>query len=135
MAEVEVGAIVKGKVTGLKPFGAFVDLEDGRNGLVHISQVADDYIKDINDYLEVGQEVKVFVEKIEDDGKISLSMKKAKPREERPRPSSERTNRYKQTTRDFDSMMSQFLKDSDDRLASLKRSTEGRRGNRSRSRR
>lgn len=130
------GQIVTGKVTGIKNFGAFVDLDEGKNGLVHISQVADEYVKDINDFLEVGQEVKALVDRIEDDGKISLSIKKAQPKEKRapkhPRPqASSKFNRPKrQSTNDFDAMMSNFLKESDDRLASIRKNSDNRLGGR-----
>ena len=59
--QVEVGAIVEGKVTGLTNFGAFVSLPDGKTGMVHISEVAPTYVKEIRDYLTENQEVKVKV--------------------------------------------------------------------------
>ena len=58
---IEVGGVMEGKVTGITKFGAFVDLADGKVGLVHISEVADVYVNDINDFLKVGQTVKVKV--------------------------------------------------------------------------
>ena len=80
---IEVGSKLQGKVTGITNFGAFVELPEGQTGLVHISEVADNYVKDINDHLKVGDvvEVKVINEK---DGKIGLSIKKAIDRPERP---------------------------------------------------
>ncbi|UTR15794.1 S1 domain-containing post-transcriptional regulator GSP13 [Salipaludibacillus sp. LMS25] len=88
----EVGSIVEGKVTGIKPFGAFVALDEKKQGLVHISHVAHGYVKDINEELSVGDEVKVKVLSIdEESGKISLSIKETQPkpeRTERPRPQS-----------------------------------------------
>ena len=71
---VEIGSKVQGKVTGITKFGAFVELPEGKTGLVHISEVADSYVKDVNDHLKVGDqvEVKVLSEK---EGKISLSIK------------------------------------------------------------
>ncbi|MGJ9384985.1 RNA-binding protein S1 [Salipaludibacillus neizhouensis] len=86
----EVGSIVEGKVTGIKPFGAFVALDEKKQGLVHISHIAHGYVKDINEQLTVGDEVKVKVLSIdEESGKISLSIKETQPkpeRTERPRP-------------------------------------------------
>lgn len=73
----EVGSILEGKVTGITNFGAFVDLEDGKTGMVHISEVAPTYVSQIKDYLTEGQTVKVKVLSVGDDGKISLSIKKA----------------------------------------------------------
>ena len=75
---IEVGNKLKGKVTGIKKFGAFVELPEGKSGLVHISEVADNYVENVEDHLSVGDEVEVKVLSIADDGKISLSIKKAK---------------------------------------------------------
>ena len=73
----EIGAIYDGKVTGLTGFGAFVSLPDGKSGMVHISEVSTDYVKDIKDFLKEGQDVKVKVVSISPEGKISLSIRKA----------------------------------------------------------
>ena len=81
---VEVGTIVKGKVTGITKFGAFIEMEGGGTGLCHISEIADGYVKDVNDHLTDGQEVTVKV--IGDKGgKISLSIRQAQPKKEAPR--------------------------------------------------
>jgi len=74
---VQVGAIVEGIVSGITNFGAFVDIEKGKTGLVHISEVADEYVKNIHDYLKNRQKVKVKILSIESNGKISLSIKQA----------------------------------------------------------
>lgn len=74
---VEVGNILEGKVTGITDFGAFVDLPDGKSGMVHISEVAPTYVNKISDHLSEGQVVKVKVLSIGENGKISLSIKKA----------------------------------------------------------
>ena len=81
---IEVGNKLKGKVTGIKKFGAFVELPEGKSGLVHISEVADNYVENVEDHLSIGDEVEVKVLSIADDGKISLSIKKAKDRPRRP---------------------------------------------------
>ena len=120
---IEVGSTLQGKVTGITNFGAFVELGEGKTGLVHISEVADNYVKDINEHFSVGDEVKVKVINVEKDGKIGLSIKKAKDRPKRQRDTRERTET-------FESKMNRFLKDSEDRLASLKKHTESRRGGR-----
>lgn len=120
---IEVGSKLRGKVTGITNFGAFVDLGEGKTGLVHISEVADSYVKDINEHLSVGEEVQVKVINVEDDGKIGLSIKKAKERPQRPKNTRESID-------SFESKMNRFLKDSEDRLASLKKHTESRRGGR-----
>ncbi|MFC0274277.1 S1 domain-containing RNA-binding protein [Metabacillus herbersteinensis] len=139
---IEVGSKVKGKVTGITNFGAFVELPAGSTGLVHISEVADNYVKDINDHLKVGDEVEVKVINVEKDGKIGLSIKKAidrperpeRPRTDRPRPTDRSRQRGGATEfrpkENFEQKMNRFLKDSEDRLSSLKRNTESKRGGR-----
>ena len=141
---IEVGSKLQGKVTGITKFGAFVELSEGTTGLVHISEVADNYVKDINEHLKIGDQVEVKVINVEKDGKIGLSIKKAKDRPEqtyqsRPRQGrgdnrSRDNERSRDTTRatkeNFEQKMAKFLKDSEDRLSTLKRSTETKRGGR-----
>ena len=135
---IEVGSKVQGKVTGITNFGAFVELPDGKTGLVHISEVADNYVKDINEHLKVGDEVEVKVMNVEADGKIGLSIRKAKPqverpeRPQRPRRDNNRSNdrNDRQPKENFEQKMARFLKDSDERLTTLKRATESKRGGR-----
>ena len=73
--EFAVGAILEGKVTGITKFGAFVALPGGKSGLVHISNISDSYVSDINEFLTVGQEVKVKVLNIDQNDRINLSIK------------------------------------------------------------
>lgn len=139
---IEVGAKISGKISGITNFGAFIDLGEGKTGLVHISEVSNNYIKDINEVLKVGETVDVKVMSVGTDGKIGLSIRRASgeeiperaPKKEYVRP--QRKEYKKPVTpaapkkNDFDSLMTSFLKDSDDRLTSLKRNTEGKRGGR-----
>lgn len=74
IANVKVGTVMEGKVESLQNYGAFVRLEDGLSGLVHVSQISQKRVKSPKDVLNVGDEVKVKVIGIK-DGKISLSMK------------------------------------------------------------
>jgi S1 RNA binding domain protein len=141
---IEVGSKLQGKVTGITKFGAFVELPEGSTGLVHISEVADNYVKDINDHLKVGDQVEVKVINVEKDGKIGLSIKKAKDRPEGQKPHSHsHSHSHSQRPRqgrandrntpkpeNFETKMAKFLKDSEDRLSSLKRNTESKRGGR-----
>jgi len=139
---IEVGSKLQGKVTGITNFGAFVELPDGSTGLVHISEVADSYVKDINDHLKVGDQVEVKVINVEKDGKIGLSIKKAKDRPLEATRSRSHSHSYSQRPRQgrpndrnnskesFEMKMARFLKDSEDRLSSLKRNTESKRGGR-----
>ncbi|MEH7115162.1 S1 domain-containing RNA-binding protein [Neobacillus niacini] len=140
---IEVGSKLQGKVTGITNFGAFVELPDGLTGLVHISEVADNYVKDINDHLKVGDQVEVKVINVGKDGKIGLSIKKAIDKPETQQRSHSHSNSHSQRPRQnrsndrnaprvetFESKMAKFLKDSEDRLTSLKRHTESKRGGR-----
>ena len=76
MAEkIEAGSVVEGKVVRIKPFGAIVQLEDGGQGLVHISQIANGFVQNINDHVAVGDTVKVKVTEIDSQNRINLSRK------------------------------------------------------------
>lgn len=131
---IEVGSKLQGKVTGITNFGAFVELPEGSTGLVHISEVADNYVKDINDFLKVGDTVEVKVINVEADGKIGLSIKKANananPAPERREPRRPQRSRQPKAPDSFEQKLNRFLKDSEDRLSTLKRQTESRRGGR-----
>ena len=76
--QAEVGQKVKGKVTRITDFGAFVRMEDGQTGMIHISQVADTYVSNIHDVLTVGQELEPTVLSVDEKGRISLSLKSGK---------------------------------------------------------
>ena len=81
--ELQVGSILEGKVTSITKFGAFVALDNGKSGLVHISEIANTFVNDVHDYLQEGQAVKVLVLSTE-NGKVNLSIKRTLPRPERP---------------------------------------------------
>ncbi|WP_334331743.1 MULTISPECIES: S1 domain-containing RNA-binding protein [unclassified Companilactobacillus] len=127
---VEVGAKTEGKVTGITNFGAFVDLGEGQSGMVHISEVADGYVKDIHDVLSVGDTVKVLVLN-EKNHKIALSIKQASAK---PKPKYQRHEhrdfKKPHKTESFDDMMAGFMKESEERLSTIKKNTEGKRGGR-----
>lgn len=146
---IEVGQVLPGKITGITNFGAFVDLGNNKSGFVHISEISEGFVKDINDFFAMGDEVQVKVLKLTPDGKINLSIRQAQAKTEKAKePRREKSfeakvakerstrdtfaskNRKESDNSDFDSMMNQFLKDSEDRLVSLKRNTEGKRGGR-----
>src|SRR5574344_1317512 len=86
--ELEVGSIMEDKVSAIMKLGAFVALEGGQSGLVHISEIANSYVNDVHDFLQEGQTVKVLVLSTE-NGKINLSIKKTQP-QERPAPRPQR---------------------------------------------
>ena len=141
----EIGAIYDGKVTGLTGFGAFVSLPDGKSGMVHISEVSNSFVKDIKDFLKEGQDVKVKVVNITDEGKISLSIKKAEdtPREPAPRPKRNdrprnsnvwqgQPKQQNDSAMSFEDMMARFKQVSDEKMTDLKRSTDSKDGGYSR---
>ncbi len=121
----EVGAIVEGVVTGITNFGAFVSLPDGKTGLVHISEIADAYVKDINEYVKKNDTVKVKVLSVDPSGKIGLSIKQASPTY-RPRSAGD----FRRSRANFEDRLARFMKESDERLADLKRNTDSKRGGR-----
>jgi len=121
----EVGAIVEGVVTGITNFGAFVSLPDGKTGLVHISEIADAYVKDINDYVKRNETVRVKVLSIEPSGKIGLSIKQANPNYR-----SRSANDFRRSRVNFEDRLARFMKESDERQADLKKNTDSKRGGR-----
>ncbi len=138
MQQVETGAILNGKVSGTTRFGAFVDLGDGKTGMVHISEVASSFVENISDFITVGQEVKVKVLSIGEDGKISLSIKRAQEREHRERrpaprkpvsppdrPTGGEWVERRSDNLSFEDMMSKFKQTSDDKMSDLKRKNNG----------
>lgn len=132
--QVEVGAVVEGTVTGITKFGAFVSLPDGKSGLVHISEIANTYVSDVNEFLKLGDKVKVRVLAVTPDGKINLSIKKAEEAPARPNnrpmnggaPRAARPNRPAQPAGQvsgpsgdaaFEDRLKQFMQESDSRMA------------------
>lgn len=138
--QVEIGTIYEGTVTGLTNFGAFVKLENGTTGMVHISEVAAEYVSDISQHLSEGDTVKVKVIDINDKGKVSFSIKKALPESEKPkpRPKSHNNNHNKgwkgfpkeenNGPMSFEDMMARFKAQSEDKMSDLKRSSDKRGG-------
>lgn len=130
---ISVGAILEGVVTGITSFGAFIELPGGVTGLVHISEVADTYVKDVNEYLKERDKVKVKVLNVDPKGKIGLSIKQANANYHSPEA---RHNRKPKKRNDvsFEDKLAKFLKESDERLSEFKRSTDAKRGGRGSSR-
>jgi len=143
---IQVGAVLEGKVTSIMKFGAFVELDNRRSGLVHISEISNTYVNDVRDFLQEGQTVKVLVLSTE-NGKINLSIKKALPRNDRPhspqgsdrpRPAQPRYVRAQGETlppsgdQAFEDKLKRFLTSSEGKMADLNRSVDGKRGGRRR---
>ena len=129
--QLKVGEIVEGKVTGITNFGVFVDLGEGKTGMVHISEVAQTYVSEIRDFVKDGETVKVKIMSVGEDGKISLSMKRAVEQPRRPaprqpgkspgRPDSFVWSARKNDSLSFEDMMSKFKQSSEEKFSDLKR--------------
>jgi S1 RNA binding domain protein len=123
----KAGTILEGTIINITNFGAFVDVE-GKTGLVHISEVADTFVKDIKDYLKEQDKVKVKVLSVDDGGKISLSIKQASIPQKSSKPVdidwTKNTKTKQQGGADFEDRLSKFLKDSEERFQDLKRHQE-----------
>lgn len=117
---VSVGKVIEGTVTGITNFGAFVKLPEGKSGLVHISEISHDYVEKVSDYLKRDEKIKVKVLSITDDGKISLSIRKAKPKSSEPAEIQWRDPDAEQKGMSFEDKLSSFLKDSNDKHDQLK---------------
>lgn len=140
--QLKVGDIVEGKVTGITNFGVFVDLGEGKTGMVHISEVAQTYVSEIRDFVKDGETVKVKIMTVGEDGKISLSMKRAveqrrpashpsgdrrhggsgRPPAKSPgRPDSFVWSGRRNDNLSFEDMMNKFKQTSDEKFSDLKR--------------
>ena len=133
--QIEVGAILEGKVTSITKYGAFVELPENKTGMVHISEVSTGFVKEITDYLQENQIVKVKVIEIDQNGRINLSIKRLldQPQQSSRRAPARRGNvgwQPKQVVQPvtFEEMMSKFKADSDDKMSSLRRNVESKRG-------
>lgn len=135
--ELAVGQVLEGTVTGITKFGAFVSLEGGKSGLVHISEVANAYVSDVHDHVEIGQKVKVKVLSLGEAGKINLSIKRAQePPRANPAPAYRRPSQPQQApaartaqsavqgqvapptgNQDFEDRLKRFMQESDSRIA------------------
>ncbi len=124
MSSIEVGSVLEGRVTGITRFGAFIDIGEGRTGLVHISEIADAFVHDVNDYLKHNDIVRVKVIAVE-SGRVGLSIKQADPNYLAQR--ARRDRAYQQS---FEDKLTKFLKDSDERHQDLKRNQDSKRGGR-----
>lgn len=141
--QLEVGTILEGKVSGITKFGVFVELEGGKTGMVHISEVSSNYVTEISEHVKENQIVKVRVLSVGEDGKIRLSMKKLNGDEPAPKqPRAPRTQdkdfkrEYsapkKSEPMSFEDMLTKFKQSSDERMSDLKRNMDSKRGGGSR---
>lgn len=152
MQQLEIGKIYNGKVKGITQYGAFVDIEGGGTGMVHISEIANTFVNEIRDHLTENQEVKVKVIGVNEAGKVSLSIKKATDDNNQAASGSPRQRQKKfgeggsqnrgrsnvwepkkqppVTEMTFEDMMSRFKQTSEERQCDLKRSTDRKNGTR-----
>ena len=107
IAEIEIGSTVDGTVERITPYGAFLKLEDGRLGLVHISEIDRNYVKDVHDHLRESDVVQAKVIAIKEDGKIDLSIKALQD------PAPPRVRRGSDP--DFESRLKKFMRQSEER--------------------
>lgn len=131
--QLEVGSVVEAKITGITNFGAFAQIDGGKTGLIHISEIAVDFVKNIEDFVKVGDVLKVKVISCE-KGKVSLSAKKV-IEEERAAKASRPADiaifeKPKDDNLSFEDKMNKFKQDSDERMIALKRNFESKRGSR-----
>lgn len=118
---VKVGNVLEGIVTGITNFGAFIQLPDGETGLVHISEIARVYVKDVRDFLKEKDKVTVKVISVDERGKIGLSIKQVHEEE---------SSRQKKQSPSFEEKLARFLKESEEKHQHLRRSMEAKRGGR-----
>jgi predicted RNA-binding protein with RPS1 domain len=120
----EIGAIVPGTVVRIAPYGAFIKLESGETGLVHISEIDRNYVRSVEEHLRIDDAVTVKVVGVKEDGKIDLSIKQAasdwQPEVSRPRRAAKDP--------EFEQKLKRFMRSSEERLVDVKRQREGRRG-------
>lgn len=126
---VQVGSVLDGVVTGVTNFGAFVDLSGGITGLVHISEIAESYVRDVRDFLKVGDPVRVKVIAVDPRGKIGLSIRQANV------PTQGAGGGRRRPTPNFEDRLARFIKESDEHQQLLRRNTDSKRGGRGAGRR
>ncbi len=119
----EVGEVVEGVVAKIAPYGAFVDLDNGEKGLIHISQIDRSYVKDVHEHLRETEKVTVKIVGMKPDGKLDLSIKAL----QEPDPREHRPPRRGQDP-DFERMLKKFMQRSNERQADIKRNLRGKQG-------
>lgn len=136
---ISVGSIVEGTVVSVMPFGVFVDIGNKQSGLVHISEISSRYVKDINECIKKGDTVKAKVIKIDDAGKISLSIRQANEEKRESRPRAEKKERgpirpaeidwgmSESSDLSFEDKLSRFKQDSDEKMQTLRRNNDSKR--------
>ena len=144
---IEKGSVVEGVVSRITNFGAFIDIEGGKNGLVHISEISDVYVRDVRDFLTEGDKVQAKIINVDERGKIALSLKQVKTQNSDSDQENSATSKSRfvrneriergenkrparQLSASFEDKLSKFMKESDEKLADRKRRTDSKRGGR-----
>ena len=134
MPELSPGDVVTGVVDQIMPYGAFVRLENGQKAMIHISQLSHKYIKSVDSVLQLQQEIKAKIVKIDERGRIDLSMKAleelpAVPVQRMPRqsPSSAQSGDSANPD-DFEKKLSSFMKTSEEKISLLLSAKNGKAG-------
>lgn len=142
--EINAGEVLQGRIAEVRDFGAFVWLDDGKKGLIHISEISDDYVKDIHNRVKPNQKVKIKVLSVKEDGRIELSLKQAESLEYTRPPKQEREHPHLPATEylgeppvfnfadddrhdEFDIMLKQFKRQSEENILDNKRNVERKR--------
>jgi S1 RNA binding domain protein len=115
----EIGAVVPGTVVRIAPYGAFIKLESGETGLVHISEIDRNYVRSVEEHLRIDDTVTVKVVGVKEDGKIDLSIKALQD----PAPTRQRRG----SDPDFEARLKKFMRQSEERQVDFKRSVEHKR--------
>lgn len=151
---IEIGSILEGKITAITNFGAFVSLGDNKNGMIHISEISDSFVRDIKNFVTVGLFVKVMVIGIDENNKIALSLKRAtakdsennydnKTQEKKQEkiieindktafeiinpPSEDFASSSRKNNKSFEDMLNKFKNESDEKISDLKKSYDSKR--------
>ena len=132
--QIKNGEIIEGTVTGVTKYGAFVKISEiteetgGITGMIHISEISGGFVKDISEFLEIGQNIKAVVLNTNIGGKLSLSIKQLPEniQAEKPVKSEEKPEEFAKINkntgnpRSFEDMMNKFKRDSDEKISGLK---------------
>ncbi len=122
--EYEVGAVIEGEVTHIAKFGAFIRFDDNKEGLIHISEIANEFVTDINQHVQQGQRISVKIIGKNKEGKLELSLKRLQEVKKEPA----LFIHQKSKNNDFEDKMSMFLKKSEEKQVDIRRNLKIKQG-------
>jgi S1 RNA binding domain protein len=141
--ETDVGSIVEGVVVEVVKYGAFVKMRNGRTGLVHISQISNEFVREITDHISPGTRVMAKIVSIDDRGRVQLSLKnvpqdglsesggqEGAADDSRSGAARRAIPRYQDAREEdsFEKKLKMFMRQSEDRMVDIKRNIESKRG-------